>query len=143
MRIYGGENLFFSAVDPSFKEFPKTQNFTEGQTNALILCLVDLGEPPGFVKWSRGGNEITDPRFTQVEQGLMISTVMEEDQGVYKCRLERDGWGSVAKNINVVVIPECECTGWPSILFRTADLFIYSYIGPLIILDILAYILSC
>lgn len=51
-----------------------------------------------------------DSRFTQVEEGLKISEVTEDDAGVYQCILQRDGWGSDARNINVAVMLD-SCAG--------------------------------
>ncbi len=70
----------------------------------MVICSVDVGEPPATVTWSRGGHPIADGRFEVItEQGLLISSVMEEDAGVYQCNLIRDGWGAEARNINIAV----------------------------------------
>ena len=91
---------------------PSPQVFVEG-TDALVLCVVDLGMPQGHILWYKVGRslEYSDRIFVNGQSGLQINSIDDDDEGEYACIVERLGWGSTQEVITVTVTsPGCEGT---------------------------------
>ena len=72
---------------------------------SVTLRCTASGDPTPTQSWTRNGAPITDPRF-RVQSGgseLVIETVMEADQGQYRCQAtNRAGSGSASVDLNVI-----------------------------------------
>ncbi|XP_011918150.1 PREDICTED: obscurin-like protein 1 isoform X8 [Cercocebus atys] len=74
---------------PCFLRFPRPVRVVSG-AEAELKCVV-LGEPPPVVVWEKGGQQLAaSERFSFLadgaEHGLLLSTALPTDAGVYVCR---------------------------------------------------------
>ena len=83
--------LFLSAtVDPHFLNVSENQEFIEG-TDAVVECPAFFGDPPGNMIWTRDNALITNDRFTLEDGRMRIQNIQENDEGVYRCSINRLG----------------------------------------------------
>ena len=102
--------MLSSAAEPMIKSAPSPQAFVEG-TDALVMCVVDLGMPLAHILWYKDGRsfEYSDRIYINGQSGLQINSIEQEDAGEYTCIVERQGWGAVQEVITVTVTtPGCE-----------------------------------
>ena len=79
----------FFPVQPEFISNPENSTVTKGQ-NVTLKCEV-YGNPRPVVSWTKGGDAVNtgDPRinvsFTGNTSSLIIVSVVQADQGLYRC----------------------------------------------------------
>ena len=79
----------FILVQPEFISNPKNSTVTKGQ-NVTLECEV-YGNPPPDVRWTKDGDAVNiaheriDLSFTGNTSSLIIVSVVQADQGLYRC----------------------------------------------------------
>lgn len=86
--IYSFRLLFFCAVPPTIAPFSFNKDLSEG-VRAQVTCMVEKGDPPFTIAWSKDGEPIagpsspagfgntgiTGPRHTQTPAGLRVTNI--------------------------------------------------------------------
>ena len=96
LSIKGSKHIYYSlistfvTVDPHFLNVSENQEFIE-ETDAVVECPAFFGDPPGNMIWTRDNALITNDRFTLEDGRMRIQNIQENDEGVYRCSINRLG----------------------------------------------------